>query len=570
MIVYRDAERPADPRALLTDMTARLGRLPDPRRDASGLLADFGEIETALTDTYFPECDGLDERVAELRMASLSFARLLRLARLDAAGRDAADAARAAASRLQALLARPLPRSIGLRVPEGYAFYSLFPETYLVAAERFAAAVRPERAVCIGIRSIGSSLSAAVATGLETAGVMVETITLRPRGHPFDRRPVLSAELEAWLRARAGGHFLVVDEGPGMSGSSFCGTAARIAELGVPDERIVLFPSWLPDPSAFVNAGARERWQRHAKVTAAFEEVWLRRSPLAGARDLSGGNWRGLLRVRAPAHPQHERRKYLLGGTVHRFAGLGRYGRARLDRAERLARAGLGANPKGLAEGFLALEWLPGRPLHRRDAGPDVIAAAARHIGHLARHHRTGSPVRAEELFHMVETNVAEGLGRDWLDRLRGMGPALAELAGRQAVAIDGRMLPHEWIRLPDSRPVKTDALDHHDDHFFPGPQDAAWDVAGFAVEFGLTPRARAEFAAMAGDAAGDPRLPARLPFQSVAYLACRLGYCAMAADSLDATGAGTGGGTGDGRFMRRLRDAYARALRRSLLAFPA
>lgn len=562
MKVYRDAERPADPRALLTDMAARLARPAGLRREASGLLADFGEIETALTDMYFPQCDGLDGRVTQLRMASLSLARLLRLARQDAAGRDVAGAAQAAAARLHALAARPLPRSIGLRVSEGFAFYAVFPETYLVAAERFAAAVRPGRVVCIGIRSIGSSLSAAVAAGLEAAGVTVEPVTLRPRGHPFDRRPVLTGELEAWLRARVDRHFLVVDEGPGLSGSSFCGTAARLAELGVPDERIVLFPSWQPDPSAFVNAGARERWGRHAKVTAGFEDVWLRHSPLADARDLSGGGWRDLLQVRAPAHPQHERRKYLLDATVHRFAGLGRYGRIRLARAERLAQAGLGARPGGLADGFLALEWLPGRPLHRRDAGPEVIAAAAHHIGHLARHHRTGSPVRAEELFHMVETNVAEGLGRDWLDRLRGMAPALRTLAQRPAVAVDGRMLPHEWIRLPDGRPVKTDALDHHDDHFFPGPQDAAWDVAGFAVEFGLTPRARAEFAAMVGDAAGDPGLPVRLPFQTTAYLACRLGYCAMAADVLD--------GTRDGRFMRRLHDAYAHGLRRSLLAFPA
>ena len=50
-------------------------------------------------------------------------------------------------------------------------------------------------------------------------------------------------------------------------------------------------------------------------------------------------------------------------------------------------------------------------------------------------------------------------------------------------VAIDGRMLPHEWLETRMAI-VKADALDHHDDHFFPGCQDIAWDIAGASVEW--------------------------------------------------------------------------------------
>ncbi|MBZ5585043.1 MAG: hypothetical protein LAQ30_23105, partial [Acidobacteriia bacterium] len=37
------------------------------------------------------------------------------------------------------------------------------------------------------------------------------------------------------------------------------------------------------------------------------------------------------------------------------------------------------------------------------------------------------------------------------------------------AIALDGRMLRHEWLETARGY-MKADALDHHDDHFFPGP----------------------------------------------------------------------------------------------------
>ena len=78
-------------------------------------------------------------------------------------------------------------------MPEGYAYYALYPETYVAAAEQFIRGRRPGTAVCVGLRSIGTSLSAAVAAGLEAAGWRVLALTLRPRGHPFQRRPILDS-----------------------------------------------------------------------------------------------------------------------------------------------------------------------------------------------------------------------------------------------------------------------------------------------------------------------------------------------------------------------------------------
>ncbi len=113
----------------------------------------------------------------------------------------------------------------------------------------------------------------------------------------------------------------------------------------------------------------------------------------------------------------------------------------------------------------------------------------------------------------MIAVNVAEGLGPDaipgGLERWR---PALAD-AG--TVAIDGRPQVHEWIANAGGL-CKVDALDHHADHFFPGCQDLAWDVAAAVAETGIA----------AGVLAPADR---RLPFYAVAYAAYRLGYATLA-----------------------------------------
>jgi hypothetical protein len=566
MIVYRDASRAIDPGAELAALAGRMALAPAPTHDeAIEFLIEFGEIEAALADAIFPERDGIDPQARLLRGAALEFGRLAQATWRGASAGERAERLRSALRALDAARAMPLPGTAERRTAEGYAWYALYPETYLAAAERLGEEVGDE-VVCVGIRSIGTSLSAVVAAGMQRAGRAVELMTLRPRGHPFDRRPILAPGLRAHLAGRRDAWFLLVDEGPGLSGSSFAGTAEALSELGVPDGRIVIFPSWLPDEGRFVSEAARRRWPLHAKAHAGFEEVWLAGGRLGhGLDDIGGGLWR---RSVALPHPppavqyQHERRKYLAqeGGRplLLRFAGLGRYGRDRLARAERLAAAGLGQAPRGLRGGFLALDWIEGRPLSAREASPGLLRHALRHVAHLASTERTGRQVRTGELRAMMETNVREGLGLDWLDRL---GPVLDQhlprLDGVEAVAVDGRMLPHEWLETASGF-AKTDALDHHDDHFFPGTQDAAWDLAGLAVEFRLPPGTIADLAEALAATLGDPGLPDRLAIQETGYAAWRLGYADLAAGAL--------GGTEDGARFAALARRYGRLLRRSIL----
>ena len=566
MIVYRDVERLANARAFLAECVADLRAMTDGRTtdhaQATRLLIDFGELETAVSDALFPSADGVSLVADEWRRASLALGHLFVASWLQRGSRALRGRAREALARIEALRPTLPSGALRLRVPEGYAYYALYPETYVAAAEQFIRGRRPGTAVCVGLRSIGTSLSAAVAAGLEAAGWRVLALTLRPRGHPFQRRPIWTRELSTRIKNLEDAYFLIIDEGPGLSGSSFCGTAAALSELGVRLPRIVLFPSWPADGSTFNREAARDRWRLHPKVCCAFEDAWAARRGLGAMQDLSGGAWRRYCypdEACYPAvQPQHERRKYLATSAPGRqmllkFAGLGRYGSTTYARAERLAEAGFTPPVLGLRDGFLLQTFVPGRPLCGADADASLLRRAAGYLAHLRRRFVCEPRFSSEGLSEMIDVNVKEGLGTRWRDKLGDLDRFRAVLAGAPAVAVDGRMMPHEWLRTPHGI-LKTDAVDHYDDHFFPGPQDIAWDVAGFSAEFGLEEEATRDFADEVATLSGDRSLTARLPFYRVAYLAQRLGYANLAARTL--------GPLPDGARMATLVRRYGRQLR--------
>jgi hypothetical protein len=396
-----------------------------------------------------------------------------------------------------------LPDRITIRVPEGYAFYSLYPELYRDAAMRFLQEQSPAMCVVVGIRSIGAGLSVIVAEAVHA----LLRFTVRPRGHPFHRELRLSGALEQRLRRYADrAWFLVVDEGPGLSGSSFMSVASKLEELGVPPERIVLFPAHDPDPACFVSEYARANWRRYLSYVEPF--VAERFVP-AGARDISGGGWREVAGIWPAVQPQHERRKYLHEGRLWKFAGLGQFGRTKLERAKRLEQFCPRAHE--VSNGFLISDWMPG---HQPDMSEALLDTMARYLAFLRSEFAVDAPVPVRALEEMIAANT---------------GAEVQAPQEGQLVAIDGRMLPHEWLETERGF-VKTDALDHHEDHFFPGCQDIAWDIAGTAVECGLPVETIADRYL---HLLPDPRLKARLPFYITAYKAYRLGYCQLAIDTL-------------------------------------
>ncbi len=485
MLIYWDRKRTVDPRREFEQLRGA---------DAIDILIGLAQLEAGVADAAWPERDGADNLSRELRCLMTQVAR----------------AWLAGAAVTPGPTPLNLPAQVELSVPEGYAYYGLYPETYAEAAMRFAAEARPDSVGVIGIRNIGTSLSAVVAAALERSGCQVSSWTVRPRGHPFARTLVLTPDLERAWASNATCWWAVVDEGPGLSGSSMTCAAQKLSEIGVPDDRIVLFPSWEPSGDEFVSDDARRRWKRHRKYTGQFK-------PPDGLLDISAGEWRRLAYPNSddwPAvQPHHERRKFLENGRIlWKFAGLGRFGRARFERAERLWRAGFGPRPLGLENGFLRMEWLAGHPV--RKAGTALIETIVRYLTFMRDEFPGGEGASPNQLLEMIRVNT----GREWEGGVPDCVPC----------GIDGRMLPHEWIQTPRGF-VKTDALDHHDNHFLPGCQAIGWDVAGAAVEFGLDTASARRIAKSCG-------ADATLTFFLRAYSAFRAGYASLARTAIAGT----------------------------------
>jgi hypothetical protein len=362
-----------------------------------------------------------------------------------------------------------------------------------------------------------------------------------------------------------------IDEGPGLSGSTLCCVAAKLAELGVPEGRIAFFASHDLDSSRLLSESARDRWPRHRKYIADFDDVWVRSGRLTRSLpegrlvDISAGRWRPLLFDDESAYPAvlpwHERRKYLLypAGSeplLLKFAGFGRYGQSILDRAMLLAQVGSHTPVMGLCNGFLVTRLVPGNPMCLADVDEPFLDRVVEHLAWLRRVAATAEPMSPEELMQMIEVNIHEGLGPQWADQFRRAGLA-APVDNHGTGVTDGRMVLHEWLRTSDGY-VKTDSVDHYADHFSPSCSDSAWDMAACLVEWGLSPSMQNSLIRRYVDATGDGGLPKRLPFYAIAYLAHRLGYATMTAQTL-------GDESADGRRFETLAGNYGRLLKARL-----
>jgi hypothetical protein len=235
-----------------------------------------------------------------------------------------------------------------------------------------------------------------------------------------------------------------------------------------------------------------------------------------------------------------------------KFAGLGRYGRAKLARAERLAEAGFAPRPLGLINGFIITPYVQGAPLTANEADPALLKRMAHYLAFRKKAFPAVRTLSFESMMEMIQTNTREGLGKEWEGLLHPLQKFRPLYDGLPATAIDGRMFPHKWIRTADGY-LKTDSLDHDNDHFFPGCQEIAWDLAGTFVEFALDEEAKTTFIDLYQSRADDLDLMARLPFYTIAYLSSRLGYATLAATTL--------GPTEDGRKFHLLAERYTSCL---------
>jgi hypothetical protein len=581
MIVYRDQLLRADPQALLEKLRTRVTRLDFLTATVHQAVLDAfieaGILESAVADAVFSEADGIHPLTSDLRGVTVGLGHVLWHCWLNAPQRAKQWCSRVL-ERLGDIQRHRMPPNVEFTVPEGFAYYAVYPEGYLEAARQFWAELRPSNTVCIGLRSIGTTLSGGVAAALSELGCPTQSLTIRPRGHPFSRTPIFDWQVEQLIRGALDAHFLLVDEGPGISGSSLAGTAQLLGSLGVPDDRIILFPSWQTDGSQLRSAEARDHWSRHRQFSVSFEELWIDSGKLRRAlpgwqwQELSAGAWRSEVyddpHQYPPVQPQHERRKYLLRpdsgryapGKLLSFTGLGDRTEPLIHRGERLAEAGFTPWPEGKVHGFLIRQFVPGSPGWAGGVDESFVETVARYLAHLSRQHISEPTTSTASLKEMARLNVAEELGSAWEQRLEAALPCESETWSERPVTLDGRMQPHEWIRT-DCGYIKVDAFDHHSDHFFAGCQDIAWDLSAAAFEMQLDTAARRCLIERYRKLSGDHSIGARLPHYGLCYLAYRLGYTRLATTVL--------GESADKQRFATAADRYSQLLRRELRYSP-
>ena len=521
LLVFREGRRVLDGPALLRELLRQIEYLfslptlrSQPARDELiEALIRAGELECALADR--DGCESQSQVVAE---ATDDLARALIAHQMPTFGPGT----------LGRLSELHIPELLTLSSPEGFCYYALHPLDYAdLLNER---AIGAGAAAVIGIRSIGATLSSVVRAWFEANGRAAERVTVRPIGHPFDRKLSFTADQRRWIAANAqrGARFFVVDEGPGLSGSSFLAVAEALVQTGIPHDQIILLPSGQPNLDALIASDAKARWSRF--VTLSLKPT--RYIPADAAQFIGGGAWRRRVfqdkdededkgESEWPAvWPWTERQKYLSsdGRRIFRFDGHGHYGKAVRRRSEMLAAEGWGPEISSAGDGFSVAPWLN----HTGPLKPDrdTVIQLARYCAFRVQHFACD-----------VSSNMElEQMARINLDRTLGVSSVLTLPIERPIIA-DARMMPHEWIRSADGRLLKVDAASHGDDHFYPGPTDIAWDLAGAIVEWRLGGQYRDLFVAEYVRSSSDD-LRARLTDYLKAYCAFRLGFCSSAAQS--------------------------------------
>lgn len=515
--VFRDAGRELAGPALLAELRAALEALPDARGPRRGRLAldallRAGELECGLADLAAAGSDA-------------------------AAGVGAAAAARITDAFADALVGdrdplAPVPLDLGdihppaiLRVgrPEGFAYYALHPLDLSRLADSLS--IASGAVGVIGVRTIGTTLSAVVAAALRRRGLAASRLTVRPGGHPWDRRldlaPAERRRVHGWIAS--GDELLVVDEGPGLSGSTFLSVGEALVAEGASPDRITFLCTGAPDPDRLTAPDAPRRARRFRwRAVSGPTQI----PPDAGTF-VGGGAWRRILCPDAsrwpPCWPTFERLKYLSldGRRLHKFEGLCHHGVEVQERVRLLADAGFGPPPRDEGDGFLSYPILSGRPLASADLSRDVLDFLADYCA-----------FRAAEIPALPPDDLLEAALHDNLAALELAHPPGLSLAVERPVIPDARMMPHELLGAPAGVLLKVDAGSHGDDHFLPGPTDIAWDLAAAIVEWRMDAAARLYLLQRYHRASGDHAAPRLHPY-IVAYAASRLALTRMAEGAL-------------------------------------
>src|SRR5689334_3817173 len=387
LLVFRGGQRRASGQALKTALVESLQPLDaNHSQDAlMGALLRAGELECGMADADNAAGRPVEQITDRIAGALLGGEATLDFESLAEAARDI-----------------PVIEQLSISTPEGFAYYALHPRAYAdVLRPSF---ISTNNLIVVGIRSIGTTLSAVVAAAARSHGLQAQRITVRPQGHPYNRHTdLLPRELGIVQSALSSGAlFLIVDEGPGLSGSSFLSVAEGLERAGAPREKIVLLSSHEPKAEALCTTDAARRWRQYKNVAVAT----VARRPAHAMDFIGGGHWRTRLFSTESEWPamwtSFERLKYLsladhspAGPSsngygeprLYKFAGFGHYGDQILEREQKVAACGFGPQPRQESHGFISYPWVcnlrscnlraEARPMSASDLSQSVLERMA-------------------------------------------------------------------------------------------------------------------------------------------------------------------------------------------------
>jgi hypothetical protein len=407
----------------------------------------------------------------------------------------------------------------------------------------------------IGLRSIGTTLSALVKTVFQHEGWQVKRFTVRPSGHPYERKVELPAAhfpAEWW--------WIVVDEGPGASGSSFVSAADALMAAGVAHERITFFPGHNGDPGSGANDHMRACWQTIQRTFTPLSDLSFggleltqalaaKTAELLGGevkaiQDFGGGLWREAAYPNTNEMPAayipFERPKTcvtLANGerVLWKFAGFAAAPKSELSTAasamHRLQRrffVGDTPQPFGKFHGFVAQQWSEGKRLRCQNATPEFLTQLARYT--IRSSGALLTPIEQQagitRLREMLYWNTWELLGEGAAEKTKCWTQITAPLQRYG----DGRLDPCEWLITPVGGIFKTDCAGHDFDHTVVGQQSILWDIAGALVEWTGNPQSALPLISETRRAFGEEFDLQSLHFYQAAYAAFRGGMCVMCA----------------------------------------
>jgi hypothetical protein len=507
LFVFRKSRQELSTRKLIAELAAEL-RLSNFRQAAiPDALVRAGELESGLADLNAPETASMAAIVDGIADVACGYSPPSTLAAL-----------------VQKLEQISGPAHIKCSHPEGFSYYGLHPlqlvPTTLSAQNKLRGLV-----ALIGIRSVGPSLSAVVGSVLRSTGKDVSRITVRPEGEPYRRTLEFNREQAEWIQEKlqGGADFIIVDEGPGFSGSTFLSVVRALCQSGVPSSSIVLLGT-RPFGSIMSGAAQTSEWSGLRSYTSPYGS-WL---PADANLYMGNGLWRDKLYKDRSEWPdcwtEMERAKYLTadGCELLKFEGFGRYGQLVREHSSTLAQAKFSPALERFDNGYAHYRFVNGRPLDRRDLTCGLLSRMAAYCAFRAKHF----PAPA------ANTTTIENMMWVNLDVEFGLPKKIKSIPVERPVYPDCRMMPHEWLQTGAWQVLKTDAAGHAEGHQIPGPVDVAWDLAGAIAEWRLS-SAEAdifldEYRKRSGDDARN-----RIQIYLLVYSIFRMAYCRMAAASL-------------------------------------